>query len=77
MATRGAWRRDAPGLACSSNLTLSFGRHRWCGLSLDRGGPTDASAYTHKLDVGGVGLLYPFAGMDSTAQRAASLRGIW
>jgi hypothetical protein len=29
--------------------------------------PTDASAYTHKLDVGGVGLFYPFAGMDSTS----------
>lgn len=27
--------------------------------------PADASAYTHKLDLGGVGLLYPFAGMDS------------
>lgn len=29
--------------------------------------PHDASAYTHKLDLGGVGLLYPFAGMDSTS----------
>lgn len=29
--------------------------------------PNDASAYTHKVDVGGVGLLYPFAGMDSTS----------
>lgn len=29
--------------------------------------PQDASAYTHKLDLGGVGLLYPFAGMDSAS----------
>lgn len=29
--------------------------------------PGDASTYTHKLDLGGVGLLYPFAGMDSTS----------
>lgn len=29
--------------------------------------PNDASAYTNKLDVGGVGLLYPFAGTDSTS----------
>lgn len=29
--------------------------------------PTDASAYTHKLDVGGVGLVYPFAEMDTAS----------
>lgn len=29
--------------------------------------PNDASAYTHKLDVGLVGLLYPFAGLDSSS----------
>jgi len=34
--------------------------------------PGDASAYTHKLDVGGVALLYPFGGMDtaSTAHKS-------
>jgi hypothetical protein len=37
--------------------------------------PTDASAYTHKLDVGGVGLLYPFAGMDSAS--AAHKSGLY
>lgn len=29
--------------------------------------PRDASAYTNKLDLGTVALLYPFAGMDSTS----------
>ena len=29
--------------------------------------PRDASTYTHKLDLGGVALLYPFAGTDSTS----------
>ena len=29
--------------------------------------PGDASAYTHKLDLGGVALLYPFAGTDSSS----------
>ena len=29
--------------------------------------PSDASAYTHKLDVGGVALLYPFGGMDTAS----------
>lgn len=29
--------------------------------------PTDASAYTQKLDLGGVALLFPFAGTDSTS----------
>ena len=29
--------------------------------------PNDASAYTHKLDVGGVALLYPFGGMDTAS----------
>ena len=37
--------------------------------------PHDASAYTHKLDVGAVGLLYPFAGMDSTS--AAHKSGLY
>ena len=34
--------------------------------------PNDASAYTHKLDVGGVALLYPFGGIDtaSTAHKS-------
>jgi len=29
--------------------------------------PTDASTYTHKLDIGGVALVFPFAGTDSTS----------
>ena len=29
--------------------------------------PGDASAYTHKLDLGAIALLYPFAGLDSTS----------
>jgi hypothetical protein len=29
--------------------------------------PNDASAYTHKLDLGGVALLYPFGGMDTAS----------
>lgn len=29
--------------------------------------PSDASAYTHKLDLGGIALLYPFAKLDSTS----------
>ncbi|HEY6827709.1 MAG TPA: hypothetical protein VI259_12705 [Gemmatimonadaceae bacterium] len=29
--------------------------------------PNDASAYTHTLDLGGVALLYPFAGTDSAS----------
>ena len=29
--------------------------------------PTDASAYTRKLDLGGVALLYPFAGTDTSS----------
>lgn len=29
--------------------------------------PSDASAYTHKLDLGALALLYPFAGLDSTS----------
>lgn len=37
--------------------------------------PQDASAYTHKLDVGAVGLLYPFAGMDSAS--AAHRSGLY
>lgn len=29
--------------------------------------PSDASAYTHKLDLGATALLHPFAGLDSTS----------
>lgn len=37
--------------------------------------PDDESAYTNKLDVGGVGLVYPFAGMDTTS--AAHRTGLY